>query len=82
MLQGRSAEWRHHAQSVAQHLLALGVAAGRAEQVREIHVGGRKLRLQRDGRPIGSRGGVGTAQAGLERTQGDLGLWAFGAGGL
>ena len=82
MLQGRPAQWRHHAEPVAQHLLALGVAAGRAEQVREIHVSGRKLRLQRDGRSIGGRGGVGAAQAGLERAKGDLGLRALGVGGL
>jgi hypothetical protein len=82
VLQRRSARPRHHAQPVAQHLLPLGVATDRAKQVREVHERGRKLRLQRNRRPIGGLGDVNAAETSLERPKGDLCLRALSAGGL
>ena len=55
-----------HAERVAQQLLALGIAAGGAQQVGQVDVGRRELRLQGDGGAVRGLGDVGAAQPGLE----------------
>ena len=82
MLQGRTPHRRHHAEPIAQHLLALGIAPDGTQQVRQVDVPGRELRLQCNRRPIRSLGDVSAAQASLERAEGDLGFRALGVGGL